>query len=402
MALEFECSYCKATIRVPDNSAGKRGRCPKCASKISIPKLGQARRAGDEPVFFPGPPEPGSVSVAEPPSDEDVIFQEYDPQRDSVSDPAAAADLLPGDILIPDLSPGIPRSLPQGPRQLPDSLLSRSKRKCRSGGMWMLLIVVLLLAGAAGGGLYWYQASAVLEGELTAAMVENPQLPLKIVPRSLIEMPPGEAEKILDDLERNPSNLVSSLGLATVQFRGGPKGLMVAVSPGTATSLYRVDLSSDAKLRKYRQQHAAEFEQTRQEHLAIAVNRYFRTIKQVSSKRSVASDLGTFRDSVGLAASVEGFGSVVQAVHNRQIYPCVYEDDDAIYFLLPAGVKQFQLRGKARRGSEPFFDGQFEVKVAGKTRLKGAEPEEPAPNEKPADENSEESEMMSEEPKSEE
>ena len=30
MAIEFDCPACDATIRVKDNAAGKKGRCPKC------------------------------------------------------------------------------------------------------------------------------------------------------------------------------------------------------------------------------------------------------------------------------------------------------------------------------------------------------------------------------------
>src|SRR4051812_25599149 len=118
MALEFDCPYCKATIRVPDNTAGKRGRCPQCASQLTIPKLGQARRAGEAQPVFP-PPEavdPAAATVDE----EDVVFLEYDTNDDTGIDPAVQASLPPGDIAIPALVGPSLTSLPPPVKYLPD------------------------------------------------------------------------------------------------------------------------------------------------------------------------------------------------------------------------------------------------------------------------------------------
>jgi hypothetical protein len=40
MTIAFECSNCGATLRVPDTSAGRRGRCPKCSTINLIPGAG--------------------------------------------------------------------------------------------------------------------------------------------------------------------------------------------------------------------------------------------------------------------------------------------------------------------------------------------------------------------------
>ena len=37
MAIEFDCPYCTATIRVPDAYGGKQGRCPKCDTRLLVP-----------------------------------------------------------------------------------------------------------------------------------------------------------------------------------------------------------------------------------------------------------------------------------------------------------------------------------------------------------------------------
>lgn len=388
MALEFDCPYCKAIIRVPDSAAGKRGRCPQCSTRVSVPKLGQTRRAGQEPAFFPGPPEPESVAVAPEPGDDEIVFQEFDPQTAEI-DPAVEAGLLPGDIAIPDLTPSVPRALPQPVRQLPDSLLSRSKRRKSSSGLWMAVVFALAAASGAAGGIYWFQFAAKLEGDLQAEVVENPHLPPNTISRDIIEIPADDAEKILSKLESNPQPLVSSLGLSSVMIAANKKGLIISIAPGSATSLYRVDIAGDARLAAYRRQHEAEFNATREEKLAIAVNQYCRAIKDASDRKETRTEVKEFRDSVCYAASVRGFGSAIQAVHQRQPYLCVYEDQDAVYFLLPAGTKQFQIQGRPVKAGQRFFEGKFDVKVTGTKRLPSSKPDqsaEPDPkDEKPAE-----------------
>src|SRR4029077_7529467 len=38
MPIEFNCRICNAMIRVPDKSAGGKGRCPKCGVRITVPR----------------------------------------------------------------------------------------------------------------------------------------------------------------------------------------------------------------------------------------------------------------------------------------------------------------------------------------------------------------------------
>ncbi len=389
MALEFNCPYCQAIIRVPDNSAGKRGKCPKCASRLSIPKLGAARRAGGEQPFFPGALEPSAGDALPEGDDDDVIFQEYDPSADVGIDPELEASLAPGDVALPMFPGEAPRSLPRAPTQIPDSVMSKVKRRRKTGWVWAIAALLLIGGSGAFGFFYWYQQSLLLTGELTGQVVENPLLPAKIIPRTDIEMPPGDLNKILDRLQQNPIPLMSKLGLAAVQFQGSERGLLISVSPGAATSLYRVEISGHKKLDDYRREQTAKFEQHRREELSLSVNQLFRTLKKVFAKEGNTHELGQFRDSVGLTASVQGLGYFTDAVHSRQVYPCAYEDDDALYFLLPAGVKRFQLSGKSRKGSDLFFPGKFEVQIQGSIRLPDPAPDEPPPKTKAPEEDAE-------------
>lgn len=40
MSIEFHCPYCEASIRAPEKTGGKKGRCPKCNQVVYIPMPG--------------------------------------------------------------------------------------------------------------------------------------------------------------------------------------------------------------------------------------------------------------------------------------------------------------------------------------------------------------------------
>src|SRR5262245_15232278 len=42
MPIEFRCSQCNQLLRVPDTSAGKNARCPKCQTLMTVPVAGGA------------------------------------------------------------------------------------------------------------------------------------------------------------------------------------------------------------------------------------------------------------------------------------------------------------------------------------------------------------------------
>ncbi|HCK52778.1 MAG TPA: hypothetical protein DIC23_06140, partial [Planctomycetaceae bacterium] len=48
MAIEFNCPYCTAVIRVGDTAVGKKGTCPKCDTAVVVPRPGVV--SSTEPV----------------------------------------------------------------------------------------------------------------------------------------------------------------------------------------------------------------------------------------------------------------------------------------------------------------------------------------------------------------
>jgi phage FluMu protein Com len=71
MAIEFRCSQCSQLLRVPDNSAGKNARCPKCQALMTVPGEAAVEPPGDVTSRPPGaavfPPPPPFVPAAAPP-----------------------------------------------------------------------------------------------------------------------------------------------------------------------------------------------------------------------------------------------------------------------------------------------------------------------------------------------
>jgi uncharacterized membrane protein/DNA-directed RNA polymerase subunit RPC12/RpoP len=53
MTIQFKCGQCGQTLKVGDNAAGKRAKCPKCQSVVSIPEV-----SAESPDLGPVPPPP--------------------------------------------------------------------------------------------------------------------------------------------------------------------------------------------------------------------------------------------------------------------------------------------------------------------------------------------------------
>lgn len=75
MAIEFRCASCQQLLKVPDDSAGKNARCPKCSSLVVVPAAGAAGPAAGigSPLpsatspQFPAPPVPPPSPISPPP-----------------------------------------------------------------------------------------------------------------------------------------------------------------------------------------------------------------------------------------------------------------------------------------------------------------------------------------------
>ena len=64
MTIEFRCSQCNQLLRVPETSAGKNARCPKCSALMQVPAGGSISGAVPPPPPMPTlPPMPGGAET---------------------------------------------------------------------------------------------------------------------------------------------------------------------------------------------------------------------------------------------------------------------------------------------------------------------------------------------------
>jgi hypothetical protein len=391
MAIEFNCPYCSAMIRVPDSAGGGKGKCPRCARRITVPKMSSKAppKPPEDGLDLFAPPgfddgEPSGFGDAAPPtrpSDADadgIVFAAAEPEQDLVS--AAPADLFAPSVPV-DLFAPAPRALGQLPvepiRQplRPGSIASKLKRK-KSGGSWLIPVGFgLVLCGALGWFLWQQYQVERLAGELTAESASGLELPPEEISQSFFKQSPGEMKELLADLEKSPVPISSEL--MRVQFGANKKAVTVRLSSGPQTQFYRVRVADDPGLINFRKKHTLSLEEAREEEVMRSATEFADEYQRVTAKKSDKSALNPFRNSLALPSLVRGLGHHVEAVYGRTAYPCVYEQEGWLYFLLPPGAAGFEITGRKHNG-RVLFPGKYQVKVTGEMKLPAYEKGNPA------------------------
>ena len=147
MAIEFDCPYCTATIRVPDAFGGKQGRCPKCDTHLLVPLVVR----------------PGSPTVA------DTAAASGDVVPDIVSDTNSQTE----ELFFNPISPGNPGVRRRRMRRRPSRALVI--------GMPVICFLVLLAIIA-----YSLTGTLPLTGEFAAKPLVERSLPRVTIPWSEI------------------------------------------------------------------------------------------------------------------------------------------------------------------------------------------------------------------------
>lgn len=146
MTIQFKCGQCGQTLKVGDNAAGKRAKCPKCQSVVSIPEV-----SDESSDLGPVPPPPPAKSEAG--GDEWDRFMDSPFAKEAENpyqSPAAAKE--------PQYLPkGDPKSLGKQPvRNVPTdfgSIMNYSWAiwKENLGLLIGAMVVVMIIGGAIGG-----------------------------------------------------------------------------------------------------------------------------------------------------------------------------------------------------------------------------------------------------------
>lgn len=378
MAIEFRCPYCTATIRVADSAPGRMGKCPKCNTKMIVPRP-SAALPPSLPLEFGGAPV--TTPAALPPivpDDEPVLLEENDADVPDIcfasTDAPVEVPIEPTPIALPtNFSPVI---APLGPGRRLVKKRKTTGRK-RPQVMWIIATVLGLGLSIAAGYVVWREAfHGRLDGELIGTALEEPQLPAVTVPRAALGQVASALDPLLSDLEAQPVPLISEL--MAVKVGGDKDGLVITIEQGALTRWYRVDAKSHPRLAKFAAENAKAMNAPRIKQLDQSAPGFIRDYQKVRKREEDASTITVYRDTLALNALVKGLGAHTVAVVGRTTYPCVYEQaDGSLYFLLPAKLKTFTLQGKPRPdGSAGLFAGEFRV-VVQPDRIPRQEPETP-------------------------
>lgn len=373
MVIEFHCQYCKAMIRVPDSAKGGKGRCPKCAMKINVPRKSEA--ATPPPPPTQAPPKSAIVSPVIP-EEEPVVLLAADDDADSgeiieleaaSTEPATAAPLILNETERAKSRIGELPVEPSG-RRASKAHPSKAKRGRGKGkGAWRAIGVVLILVSLALGAAYVYLRSTghSLTGDLVAKTAETLELPPKLIRNSQFKLPSEVIDELLGKLELNPVPLNSQM--MRIELRGSPKGLTVSLAAGDQSQFYRVNLNELESVRKFLTENQLSLEERRYADVTNSATEFLESYARVLTKEATSDTITGYRDSLALPSLVGGLGYQLVAQHARNLYRCVYQDDDGgYYFLLPQGLSNFKIIGRPQADGKVLVPVQIEVSVVGK------------------------------------
>ena len=350
MAIEFNCPYCTAAIRVPDEFSGKRGSCPKCETKLLVPDVVPGAFANPETAAPTPPPRP--------------------------NDDAAVAVGLSDDSVPPIV-----------PVQSPASIFSSLEKKRRRGKSQqlagMLIPAVCFFAFVGVVGLVFVLQTPELKGTLRGNAAANMVVPTVNVPIADLGLTESEREGVRLAFRTTPDSYLSDQMTCRVELTG--TSLAIDVEAGDGFSWYTVNPTTDVVLASWIRKNANALDKARLQQATQAGEDLCRdkVIRANGTPVEIAAE--HYRDDFGLNFRARAFGYAVEAVAGKRRSLCAHEDDNGtLYFILPTGISKFTLRGRKLASNALKFTGEYRVIVAG-TNAAAATVTEPAEDKPAAD-----------------
>lgn len=349
MAIEFDCPYCTATIRVPDAYAGKQGRCPKCDTKLLIPSMPLPNQPGIVPPLASSPPREGLANAFNPP-------MSFNPA--SSATPEQVPDGLGTNIAASDD--------PFAVRPVITTIGKSRRRRARRRPSRALVIGVPVICFLV---LFGIIAVSVLNslpqlrGELTGRRMEGLLLPKSVIPWSELNLD-ADAKKVLQqEFTTHPESLASQV--IVCRLSGSNEGIDVVLSAQPESQWIVVDVSLEKPLAIWRRKEGPPLNRLRMEEMRAAVNLYAKDKLLKANGQQVAIDAATVRDKVALNASGGSLSYAIHAIAESTIFPCAAEDDlGQLYFCLPKAVTRFKIEGRPLADGSVGFAGEYTVTIS--------------------------------------
>jgi hypothetical protein len=286
----------------------------------------------------------------------------------------------------PPAPPGaFPFAAPEAPASRP---VRRRRRKAKFSPIWFLPILLGAVLAGIIGYVVWPRPEPAPQGEIAAKTLPgNASIPpVEVVaPEGVDE---AKVKATLDRLANVPEALVSQL--MRVELRGGQKGLIIRVDSTEQTEVVVLDVRKHPGIRKLLEEKGPDMERARSKEYGPGLRSFFEEMG--SSTGIAASELPAYRDRMALPALTEGLGYATVAVVGKVAYRCVREDAEGrLYFVLPTGTRQLELRARELEEKKTLYAETFPVQwegppaSEGKTDAPPAERTEPGEKTEPGD-----------------
>lgn len=246
-----------------------------------------------------------------------------------------------------------------------------SQQRARSSGSWIGIAFFVICGFGLLGGVAWFamQNDTTLGGDRVAQVMDRGTI---MEPRSpdptLIDASEEAIKTVVKLFKKFPSRIQTEL--IDCEFGVAGEELAVTIREGARAQFYRFPI--DRELREFSKKNRKAMDQRRLAKLKPGLKNFFAKWDVGIRNREHPKEFA-FRDDVGLSTCVGGLGYAISANVDGTIYPCAYEDEENLYFLLPRGTQFFEVLGRYGLESEnPIsnFPGKYRVMVKGGSKPK--------------------------------
>lgn len=377
MAIEFNCPYCTAPIRVPDSAGGKRGTCPRCKTGILVPKVktkSRFKRGKKKPEAQPEP-EPGPAEEKPQPAKrakKASLRERFGNEPDftnfgetaPVEEPAAVSTQPAPPPVTQTAS--VPPPPPPGAAPVVTPITRSLRRRKRGSLLWVPILFGAMLVG--GVALFFLlQKTTSLDGELEAKIVDRAVLKSRHVPASSIDVDKDKLARVLEHLEEHPGRGGRFIVTAT------SAGLAIQPNATDKTDVYEVNIAGRKALQAYFEDHAERLAGYRRREYERGMSEFFEKAgEDLETSSEIRGDvLQRFQRRVLANALIDAKGYHLVASINGQGYHCVFQSGNRLYYLLPKGTKNFRLRGRNLPDGGESVPAKYFVNVAGEGESAG-------------------------------
>jgi hypothetical protein len=403
MAIQFQCPYCTATVRVPDSAAGKSGNCPKCETKIRIPELGQPAAPGPQPAVSSPPPgqRPAAAPVARKPAEEEGGAESFfaaaapKPARRIEPQPTAFAPAEPfapgpmgnndGPAFFEQPVAHVDRmsldQLDDEPDEEDSGRAIAQLRKKQPIPFWMYMLPVVGIA-IVGGAVFGYLklTEPKFIGDVTGERIELKKPITVTVPWQESGASEDEQKAIRSLLDKKNIPLASNLSV--VEFSTDVRGVVIEAKSGSDTDIVKVDPMTVPIVATWLSRNGERLQVSRSTTIGPAARDFTAKVADAITHQKPIQGMAEYRDRLAMPALNRSLGHWVQAIADNKIYPCIYEDPQGqLYFAVPASARYFEVREK---GDVPgaMLPRTFLLRVSVPPRVVKTAPD-PEPEKKP-------------------